>query len=210
MASFLIKQRFLYFLSGISTAVQFTVVTNSVHTSCTVSQFSRNQCPTSVTMLVTMYFNTNLTVFFKTSGHNTSMCDVAEDLYKWSDMENITTWPTHRRQKGKLKVVLYIPWGQRGGLHSVSTWMLDERKRSLSHSGHFTSPGENPLTQWSGDGGHTCCQVVFVDEKISSDQDSNSGWSAHNLVTTLPPTPTHRKQKFTPKPELSPLRQVNW
>lgn len=161
-------------------------------------------------MLVTLYFDTHFTVFVKTSWHKTSMCDVAEGLYKWSDMENIITWPTHRRQKGKLKFVLYIPWGHRGGFQSVSTWMPDGRKWSVSCSGHFTSPGENPLTQWSGVGGHTCCQVVFVDEKISSKQVSNSGCSAHNLVTTLPPTPTHRKQKFTPQPELAPLWQVNW
>jgi len=59
-------------------------------------------------MLVTLYFDTHLTVFVKTLGHKTSMCDVADDLYKWSDMENIITWTTHRRQKGKLSCIYHV------------------------------------------------------------------------------------------------------
>jgi hypothetical protein len=51
--------------------------------------------------------------------------------------------------------------------------------------------------KWRWD--HTCFQAVLVDETVSSDQDSNSGWSVHCLVKIFPPTPTHRKQKFTPK-----------
>ena len=62
-------------------------------------------------MLVTLYFDTHLTVFVKTLGHKTSMCDVADDLYKWSDVENIITWTTHRRQKGSCPV--YTMWSQR-------------------------------------------------------------------------------------------------